>query len=397
MLRKVLFQVHLWTGLTLGIVLALIGISGSLLVYDHELLALGQKPAPRAEAQGTPVSLDALIAAARQAAGEKRATVTLMLPHKPGEAALARLQKAGRDELRDGARAVGSADRRGRGSRHERPSAAGSPGGERGPTTEIYLDPVSGKVLDIRQAANNPVFAFVHDFHGNFLMGREGRSVIGWFGVAMLLLGLSGIVLWWPQRGAWRFAFGVRKNAKGFLFYRDLHGAAGIWLWLVFIVVSFSGVVIAFPDTARAMTGPAGQSFDPRRGPVVEAVEGVKPIGADAAVALVRSQLADAAITSVALPAKKNDTIRVMLGTMENGPVSVAYVDPYQKRITGWRNPPNAPAVERFAAWQRVLHAGEGWGALWRALVFVSGFLPLLFVVTGTVMWLKKRRGRRVA
>ena len=77
--------------------------------------------------------------------------------------------------------------------------------------------------------------------------------MIGWFGVVMLLLGLSGIVLWWPKRGAWKFAFGVRKRAKGYLFHRDLHGAVGIWLWLVFIIVSFSGVVIAFPDTAKAL------------------------------------------------------------------------------------------------------------------------------------------------
>jgi len=31
--RAVLFQIHLWTGLTLGIVLAVLGLSGSVLVY----------------------------------------------------------------------------------------------------------------------------------------------------------------------------------------------------------------------------------------------------------------------------------------------------------------------------------------------------------------------------
>ena len=139
------------------------------------------------------------------------------------------------------------------------------------------------------------------------------------------------------------------------------------------------------------------QSFDPRRGPAVEPLDGVKAMGADAAVALLRSQLPDAAIATVALPVKKSDTTRVTLGTMESGPVSVAYIDPYQKRIAGWRNSPTAPLAERVTAWQRVLHAGEGWGPFWRALVFVSGLLPLLFVITGTVMWLKKRKGRSAA
>lgn len=371
-MRKVLFQVHLWTGLVLGLVLALLGLSGSLLVYDHELLALGEKPLPRAEAQGVPLSADKLIAAARAAVPGKTDSVTLVLPKASGDAASVFMRKLG-----------GKSDRKRE--------------GERKAYTYVYLDPVSGRVLDTRPSALNPVLAFVHDFHGNFLMGREGRQVVGWLGIVMLLLGLSGIVLWWPKRGSWKFAFGVRKKAKGYLFHRDLHGAAGIWLWLVFIIVSFSGVVIAFPNTAKAMTQTTAQAFDPRRGPEVEPIDGLKPMGADAAIALVRAQVPNAAIASVALPAKKSEMIRVTLGTMEDGPVSVAYVDPYQKRIAGWRNAPDAPGADRFVAWQRPLHAGEGWGAVWRALVFVSGFLPLLFVITGTVMWLKKRKGRKAA
>lgn len=35
--RKVWLQIHLWLGLTVGIIGALLGITGSLLVYDHEL------------------------------------------------------------------------------------------------------------------------------------------------------------------------------------------------------------------------------------------------------------------------------------------------------------------------------------------------------------------------
>ena len=36
-LRSFWVQVHLWLGLTLGVVGALLGLSGSILVYDHEV------------------------------------------------------------------------------------------------------------------------------------------------------------------------------------------------------------------------------------------------------------------------------------------------------------------------------------------------------------------------
>jgi uncharacterized iron-regulated membrane protein len=40
----------------------------------------------------------------------------------------------------------------------------------------------------------------------------------------------------------------------------------------------------------------------------------------------------------------------------------------------------------------RPVHQGSGLGVVWRFLVFLSGLVPTLFVVTGIVMWVKKRR-----
>jgi uncharacterized iron-regulated membrane protein len=45
-------------------------------------------------------------------------------------------------------------------------------------------------------------------------------------------------------------------------------------------------------------------------------------------------------------------------------------------------------------AWQRPIHQGTGFGPVWRFLVFLSGLVPALFVVTGLIMWAKKRKRR---
>ena len=115
---------------------------------------------------------------------------------------------------------------------------------------QIFIDPVSGEVLGTRKALLPPILTFAHQLHGNFLMGRDGRSwVVGPLGVAMLILGVTGLVLWWPRRGQWKYAFFVRRTATGLRFHRELHAATGIWIFLVFMAVSFSGVVIAWPQT----------------------------------------------------------------------------------------------------------------------------------------------------
>jgi len=40
------------------------------------------------------------------------------------------------------------------------------------------------------------------------------------------------------------------------------------------------------------------------------------------------------------------------------------------------------------------LHTGRGTNAIYRALIFVVGFLPPLFAFTGVAMWWVKRRAR---
>lgn len=364
--RAVLFQIHLWTGLTIGIVLAVLGLSGSVLVYHDELLAMTQAPVPHAQAAGVMLPLDALLAGAREEF-PKRANATVTLPEKQGDALLVRFQSGSR------------------------------PGPQRG--TDVYVDPASAKVLDVRQAPYNAFIGTMHDLHGRLLIpGREGRQVVGWLGVAMLLLGCTGIVIWWPKRGQWSMAFGVRRNARGYWLYRDLHGAVGIWGLVVFLIVSFSGVAIAFPDTVRSIvtfgaSQPASPTFDLRNGPEVEPVQGRKPMGLDAAVALVKMQTPHADVRSISIPSKRNAAWRVMIGSAEDGPVSIAYVDPWNAKILAMRNA-SANGADSFMAWQRPLHQGSGWGALWRILVFLSGLLPSLFVTTGIVMWVKKRRAR---
>jgi uncharacterized iron-regulated membrane protein len=174
-IRKLLFQVHMWIGLILGLLLIALGLSGSVLVYDD---AIGDflAPPPHASAQGAPLPLDAIIAAARTAT-TVRGPATVTPATAPGEAVSVRIGAAGR---------------------------GGAPGAARGNSAQIYLDPVSGAVLGNGTGALPPILAFAHQLHGNFLMGQPGRRFVGWLGLAMVILGLSGLVLWWPKIGQWK-------------------------------------------------------------------------------------------------------------------------------------------------------------------------------------------------
>jgi len=68
--RHTLFTVHMWIGLILGILLAALGLSGSLLVYD-EAISDWISPPPQAVTLGQPLPLSMLAGIARDAAASK--------------------------------------------------------------------------------------------------------------------------------------------------------------------------------------------------------------------------------------------------------------------------------------------------------------------------------------
>ena len=80
----------------------------------------------------------------------------------------------------------------------------------------------------------------------------------------MCLLGLTGLVLWWPKRGPVEIRLHGARTATGLRFHRELHAATGIWIFLVFMAVSFSGVVIAWPQTMGMPHGRRARHADGR-------------------------------------------------------------------------------------------------------------------------------------
>lgn len=367
-LRRTLFTVHMWIGLILGVLLAVLGLSGSLLVYDEQIGNLINPP-PRAITAGQPLPLSMIEDVAGETAGHP-GQMQIFLPQKPGQAISVRM---------GGISPMGNMPGM-NGEGRSRPRGRGREGGEgRGRGLQIFIDPISGEVLGTRTALLPGFLTFAHQLHGNFLMGRDGRSlVVGWLGMAMLVLGVSGLVLWWPRRGRWRYAFFVRSTAQGVRFHRELHAATGIWIFVIFMAVSFSGVVLAWPQVMGA--NPPGA----RGVPAVEATEG-KRLGATEAVIAASKAVPGLVPRSVTIPARPDQPISV--NYLSNGAVAATvFVDPYRGKVLSVRDP-----AESFMAWMRPVHQGS-LGPVWQVLVFLSGLVPSLFIVTGLIMWWKKRR-----
>jgi uncharacterized iron-regulated membrane protein len=380
--RRFLGFLHLWTGIIFCIPFVLIGISGSVLMIGHEL---PNRFVPNS-ASGTYKSAAEIIAAAKAVAPPDRAAVNYDVPAKPGDLAYVRFAAP----PRQGQQQAGP----------QRPGA-GTRVSVDPVTLEAKIDQSQGQAGPGQSARGFDFMRLMHDMHGRLLInGGTGRQFVGWLGVFMCGLGLTGIIMWWPRPGQWGNAFKFRLKGNALRANRETHGAFGIWSLIVFMIVSFSGVYIVFPQPINSVVNasPAIRDLRNQKPFPVQPIEGTAPADADAVADLAREAVPGGVVRAISLPANPELPYRVTLsreGDMNGKPRALVIVDPWQSKVMEVRDPDAYRTIDKFLAFQRQLHAGNGVGWWWWIPVFISGFLPALFVGTGIAMYLIKRRNKR--
>jgi uncharacterized iron-regulated membrane protein len=359
-MRRLIGQIHLWTGLVCCVPFVLLGLTGSILVFEDELRAAFAPPP--AGQQGPAHPAGEIIAAARAAA--PRGYVPTIYSAAPAEGRLASLRL--------------------------------TPAGGRGEGVRVDVDPAS---LATYLNASDDFLRQVFFLHSTLLMkNREGRVVVGWLGVAMLVMAVSGLVNWWPRRARWRVAFVVSRGARGLRLWHELHSAAGIWGLAVLAVVGFGGVYLALPGAVRGLVDPVLPARDLRAAAAAVKVRPAKdttPLDVDGAVSLAVASAPGGRAAAVFLPARPDQPYRISVsraGEPRRDTAVTVLVDPWARRVVETLDPRGFSAGERLLAAQHAMHAGQGFGPVWKILVFLSGLLPALFAATGIAMWLRRRR-----
>ena len=181
-LRTFWWTVHRWIGLGLMVLLVPIAVSGALLVWHDPLDAL-LHPSRYAVTGTQLLQPSAYLASATAALDGSAQPVGVRFPEDEGWPVIV--------------------------------MARGAPRVEGGPIrfVNVYLDPPTARTLDVVDFRSS-LIGWLHRFHENLTIPEySGRAIVGWAGVGMLILSLTGIWLWWPRNGA--FLPGLRWRRVG--------------------------------------------------------------------------------------------------------------------------------------------------------------------------------------
>jgi uncharacterized iron-regulated membrane protein len=372
LLRRVWFQVHLWIGVALFLVLIPLSVTGSLLVW-HD--ALDEVVNPQRYQVTGPANrpLQAYADAARGVLGDGQPVASIRMPeHGHGPiVVLAPIE-----------RAPGAAPQRGR-----------------APSMNVWIDPGSARVLDTGRS-DEGVVRWLHMFHGTLMIPGMGRKIVGWLGWLMLASSLTGIWLWWPRNHKLAKAFRWRRAP---LTSSNLHHLVGFWVSLPLAMLALTGAWISFPQMFRSVVAAAtGEPAPPAKGGPggpggPGGGGGGRPVARpqltpDQAAAAVRAAAPGGEIVSVGYPTRRKAAWAVRV--QPPGLMAATYsVDDATGAAKAEGRKPDAAA--RTARLMRVLHDGSTMGLVWQVVIFVAGLAPALLGITGVIMWLKNRGGRR--
>ena len=362
-LRRLWLDVHLWIGVGLLAALIPLGLSGSLLVW-HDALDHALHPA-RFEVAGPATKPPSVyINVARAAFGDRAVVTTLRMPHEPD----------------DPVTVVG------------RMPGEPLPNGRPRELT-AWIDPASGAVVDVADIRQS-FTSVMHRLHGSLLIPGQGvgRKVVGWLGWAMTASCLTGLWLWWPRNGKVLKAMRWRRSPS---FLNNLHHMFGFWIMIPLLVVSLTGVYISFPETSRKLFGVA-EAKAPPRGP---RPAGPPPLTSprldpDEAVRAALSANPGYTLAVLQTPTKgKAPQWRVELTKEEGGKPLNLTVDDATAEVSAGRAEPRRQR-DPLSRLMRQIHDGADTPFVWQVFVFLTGLAPALLGISGTVMWLRRRKRR---
>jgi uncharacterized iron-regulated membrane protein len=356
-LRQFWRRLHLWIGLAGGIIFMLLGLTGSALVYQDEILALLYPQQMRVTA--SEAAAPSRILAAAQSA----------LPAGGGRVVILRYPED-----------------------TERPIQAVveySPGQRQ----TLLVDPSNAALIG--PLPGGAVFTVLLELHSRLMLQAAGRDIVGWTGVILAISATTGLILWWPRQKLryWKQALSLKwRNMSWQRRSFDLHKVGGAAIAVPMLLIALSGSALTFREPLLPLMTALGGM--PQARPALRPVALENARSLDTLVDEALRQIPGARLVFISPPARPGGPTRIRLRQPDeihqNGR-SYVLLDA-AGTVLDMQRVSELPAANLvFDQLPYPLHTGYLFGEAGRFVVFLAGILPLLLFITGLVLWLRRR------
>nr|WP_239482175.1 sulfite reductase flavoprotein subunit alpha [Pseudomonas insulae] len=372
-----MFQLHWFFGITAGLVLALMGVTGALYAFEGEITRALNPEVLRVQVRDSGALPPAQLVPKLEAATGKRVN-GLWVDSRDDSAA--------------------------------RVYFTPPPGERRGPMR--YFDPYTGELLG--QPHGEGFFNLMLQLHRFLAMGETGKQITAASTLALVFFCLSGLYLRWPRKALnWRAWLTLDWAKRGRSFNWDLHAVAGTWALLFYLCAALTGLFWSYDWYREGLNklladAPAGQERgkpgqrggERRGGRGMPAPSGPPPVVDYSAVWQSIQSAAGPRMTAynLRLPpvAGQPATVFYLLDDADHArALNQIELDPASGKVTRHERYADKSFKAQLLASVYALHVGEYFGLPGRILMALASAAMPLFFITGWLLYLDRRRKKR--
>lgn len=266
----------------------------------------------------------------------------------------------------------------------------------------VYLDPFTGEVLKVKDALSG-FFPFVLDGHFYLWLPHEiGRPVVASFTVVFVVMLISGIVMWWPKnRKATHQRFTVKWKARWRRVNYDLHNVLGFYASFVALILAVTGLVWGFDWFAQTYYQVAGGEkslvyMEPSSDTTQRLDAGVPAI--DRVYAMMRKENPTAEAIEVHVPYTEHSSIEVSINPDDETywKTDYRYFDQYTLKELSvdhiYGRIAEASAADKLMRMNYDIHTGAVFGIVGKVIMFFASLIVASLPVTGCYIWWGRRK-----
>ncbi|PIB46737.1 flavodoxin [Pseudomonas sp. 2822-15] len=365
MLKKTLFQLHWFFGITAGLVLALMGMTGAAVSFQDEILRALNPTVLKVEKREAGVLPPAELVRKLEATEGKTVSM-LWVESDSGNAA--------------------------------RVFFTAPPGERRGQMR--YFDPYTGDYMG--DAVGQDVLGFILQLHRFLAMGETGRNITGACTLILVFFCLSGLYLRWPRQVAsWRAWLTLDWRKKGRSFNWDLHSVFGTWCLLFYLFSALTGLYWSYDWYSQGLNkllsdAPQNERLR-KRGPPPE---GAAPVANyDAIWSSIYANAGPGLIAyNIRMPAVAGQPAIVyylLNSSPHDRALNQINLDPATGEVKSHDPYASKTLKSQLLTSIYALHTGSYFGWTGRIILTFSSLMMPLFFITGWLLYLDRRRKKR--
>ena len=257
----------------------------------------------------------------------------------------------------------------------------------------------SGRVTRARGIWSWPVEA-AYQMHERMMAGEFGQRAVGFVGLSLVLLALSGLFYWWPLRG--RFGKTLGQTARPQLtrgrIARELHRAIGVVYALYLIMMATIGLTMAW----EPWTKPLVAMVLPTSGEEVKVPKKTcaQPKAVDDDIAAAQGRRPGQAIKSVRFQGNGRIVAVYFQSRMTYPPRATdhVWINACSAKVLAMDDQTRNSAGDNVFDWSLPVHSGEWLGLPGRLLSWSAALALTTMAISGYFLWivrtLRRRNGR---